>query len=91
VSLAEDNERFNPRLTGFLEFIRTRIKPLKVYPHFNDVLLERFVFDHNEQLLRSIRFLNQARVQGYAELRIYDLSHVIKEALTLMQKARGLL
>ncbi len=89
VSLAEDNERFNPRLTGFLEFVRTRIKPLKVYPHFNDVLLERFVFDHNEQLLRSIRFLNQARVHGYAELRIYDLSQVIKEALTLMRKARG--
>ncbi|HOY10834.1 MAG TPA: hypothetical protein PLB05_12285, partial [Candidatus Omnitrophota bacterium] len=89
VSLAESNERFNPRLTGFLEFVRTNIKPLKVYPHFNDVLLERFVFDHNEQLLRSIRFLNQAHTQGYAELRIYDLSQVVQEALILMRRARG--
>ncbi|MFA5259913.1 MAG: hypothetical protein WC450_01650 [Candidatus Omnitrophota bacterium] len=88
VSLAENNERFHLRLTGFPEFVRTHIKPLKVYPHFNDALLERFVFDHNEQLLRSIRFLNQAHVHRYGELRIYDLSQVVNEALILMQRAR---
>ena len=89
VSLADNNERFHPRLTGFLEFVRTRIKPLKVYPHFNDVLLERFVFDHNEQLLRSIRFLSQAHTQGYGELRIYDLSQVVSEAVSFMQRSKA--
>ena len=89
VSLAENNERFHPRLTEFLEFVRTHIKPLKVFSHFNDVLLERFVFDHNEQLLRSIRFLNQARVHGYGELRIYDLPQIVSEAISLMQRAKS--
>ncbi|HOY09371.1 MAG TPA: hypothetical protein PLB05_04770 [Candidatus Omnitrophota bacterium] len=89
VSLAENNERFHPRLTSFLEFVRTHIKPVKVYPHFNETLLERFVFDHNEQLLRSIRFLNQARVHRYGELRVYDLSQVVNEALSLMRKVQG--
>ncbi len=86
VSLAENQERFSPRLVSFLDFIRSSMTPVKVFPHFNDVLLERFVFDHNEQLLRSVRFLSEARAKGYGELRVYDLSQIMNKALAILSR-----
>ena len=91
ISWTEKNQRFHPRLEGYLEFIRERFKPVEEYSHFNDAMLERFVFDHNENLARSIRFLkiskDDVKFGGFGVLRVYDLSEVVPETLKALSAA----
>jgi len=88
ISWTENEERFNPRLAGYLGFLRATIKPTKVFPHFNDLILERFVFDHNENLTRSIRFLNQSHRLGLGQIRVYDLGPTINQVLIFLSSGR---
>jgi hypothetical protein len=67
-------ERFSPKLITFLGFIERTVKPIMEFDNFNDEILERFVFDHNENLKRSIHFLN-TNDGSYGKIRIYDLRH----------------
>lgn len=87
ISWTEKNQRFHPRLEGYLEFITKRFKPVEVYPHFNEAMLERFVFDHNENLARSIQFLKIAARDKLGVLRVYDLAEVVPETLKALSAA----
>ena len=81
ISWTADGRRFSPPLDDFLEIILQKAQPLAVLPHFNATLLKRFVLDHNEQILDSIRFLSRAPSQGYGKIRIYALSDIFKGQL----------
>ena len=83
VSFTDDGWRFSPRLKGYLSFIHEHVKPIKIYPHFNQALLERFVLEHNENLERSLAFLNQnERHEPRGALLVYD----VKECLKAMEE-----
>jgi hypothetical protein len=86
VSWGKDDKRFNPELKGYLEFIRRSISPVKVFAHFSPALMERFVFDHNENLPRSIRFISLNKEKGFHEIRVYDLATVITETLQVLSR-----
>jgi hypothetical protein len=77
ISLTESKERFDPYLRGYLEVLLTKFPPKRVYRHFNAAILERFVLEHNENLARSIKFLNTAQAEHRGLLRIYDLGEII--------------
>lgn len=76
ISYTEDGKKFTPRLKGYLRFITKNIKPVKVYSHFNRLTLERFVFEHNENLKNSLRFLS-ANDGSLGELRIYNMRECV--------------
>lgn len=75
VSWTGSGRRFDP-LKGFLHFIVNRMTPVETFPHFDRVMLERFVFEHNENLRRSLQFLRNAPPAS-GELRIYDLDEYV--------------
>ena len=73
ISFTDDGRKFSQLLTGYLRFITTNIKPIKVLSHFNRPVLERFVFEHNENLKRSLDFLNTPDA-SLGQLKIYDMA-----------------
>ena len=84
VSFTDDGWRFTPRLKGYLGFIHDFVKPIRIYPHFNKALLERFVLEHNENLERSLVFLTQnPRHEPRGALFVYD----VKECLAAIEQA----
>jgi 4-amino-4-deoxy-L-arabinose transferase-like glycosyltransferase len=76
ISWTADGRRFSPPLDDFLEAALHNVQPIQTFPHLNNVLLKRFVLDHNEQIMDSIKFLSAARSQEYGKIRIYDLASV---------------
>ena len=90
ISWTKDDERFNLELEGYLAFINRRVIPIKTYPHFNRVLLERFVFEHSSNLPRSIKFLNAAEKNNLGALKVYDLSEVLQYVIGALMQARTL-
>jgi len=88
VSFTEDGLRFSQKLTKFFHFLENNVPPTKVYPHFNQHLLERFVFEHNENLVRSRNFLKANNKGEFGQLRVYDLTrclYAIQKGLNLFQ------
>jgi len=81
VSWTANGARFTPALADYLEFVRDHMKPLYVADHLNHTVLQRFVLDHNENLMNSVRFLN-IRTRDFGAVYVYDL----KECLATMQK-----
>ncbi len=77
ISWTKDGNRFTEDLENYLPFFQFNVKPINVFEHLNQVMLERFVFEHNENLRRSIKFLNSSD-SHLGEIRIYD----IKQGLT---------
>lgn len=90
ISWTKDKERFRPQLDGYMGFVERHMKPATTYPHFNDVMLERFVFEHNENLRRSIDFLRVSQEKGFGRLRVYDLAQtipvILKAIVTTQQR-----
>src|SRR3989338_728143 len=72
VSYTESDRRFVPPLLPYMEFVTARIRPLKTFEHFNEAIFERFVFEHNENLRHSLKFLSENN-ERYRTLRIYPL------------------
>ncbi len=86
VSWTEGNKRFSLVLTNYLGFLDRGVSPIKVFPHLNKPMLERFVFEHNKDLLGSLEFL-----RGYDHLgsiRIYDLKESIQAIITAIKKSK---
>ena len=71
ISWTKDDKRFSQVELDFIKRLRTQAPLRLVLPHFNNAILERFVLDHNQDLLRSIHFL--AASQGKGCIYIYDL------------------
>ena len=57
ISWTKGEDRFLPELDGYLGFVLKRIRPVKEYDNFSPIAMERFVFEHSDNLRRSIRFL----------------------------------
>lgn len=88
VSWTADRQQFSPPLTGVLGFLIRAVEPVKIYDHFDDAVLERFVFEHSSNLERSVVFLRRARRLGYGKLRVYDLSSAIPQVLQALAQPR---
>ncbi len=73
ISWTQDGQLFTRPLVGVLSFIHDHVPPLVTLPHFNKTLLTRFVLDHNQNLLNSLKFLN-AKKGDLGQIRIYDLN-----------------
>lgn len=71
ISWTQDTKRFSLSELDFIARLRTQAPLLAVVPHLNSAMLERFVLDHNQDLLISIRFLRNANNKG--NIFIYDL------------------
>lgn len=76
ISWTVDGRRFSPPLVDFLEIVLKEVQPIITFPHLNNILLNRFVLDHNEQILDSLKFLSVAQSQEYGKIRVYDLGSV---------------
>ena len=72
ISFTESGSKFDLKLKGALGLFDLQMRPVRVFSHFNAVILERFVFEHNESLKDSIAFLKQNRRRA-GSLRIYDI------------------
>jgi hypothetical protein len=84
ISYTNSGRKFDPPLKGYLGFVWNNVPPDKTFEHFSDMILERFVFEHNENLRRSITFLKINEGQ-YNSLRIYDIQKclaVLRSRLT---------
>ncbi|MBF0512062.1 MAG: hypothetical protein HQL13_07030 [Candidatus Omnitrophica bacterium] len=77
VSWTSNKRRFSPPLEDFLEVAVKEVRPVETFDHLNKVLLMRFVLDHNEQILDSIRFLSQSQRSGYGKIRVYDIKTLL--------------
>ena len=77
ISWTTDGRRFSPPLYDFLETIIKGVQPLQTFPHLNNILLKRFVLDHNEQIIDSLKFLSISNSRGYGKIRVYELGAVL--------------
>lgn len=84
ISWGKNEIRFNPELDNYVAFVVNEVRPIKTFPHFNEVLLERFVLEHNENLVRSIQFLKLAKEHEFGKIRIYDMAPMIENIMKLM-------
>ncbi len=85
VSWTDDGLPFSENLGGFLGFVDQQVAPIKTLHHLNRATLERFVFEHNQNLWRSINFLESADERA-TSVRIYDLPKSIELLQSLMQQ-----
>ncbi len=76
VSWTASQQRFTTPLMDYVGFIRDQVPPLGSFDQLNPALLERFVLDHNEDLGRSVRFLNR-KDQDFGKVYVYDLTQCI--------------
>ena len=77
ISWTANGRRFSPPLDDFLESTLKNVTPIQVFGHLDRTLLNRFVLDHNEQILDSLNFLSAAQAQEFGKIRVYDLGAVL--------------
>ena len=88
VSLTDNEKPFSVELDSYLNVIDKNVAPLRVYDHFNSLVMERFVFEHSEDLGRSIAFLRRDPA-GLGRLRVYDLRACLREIMIRLNRQRG--
>lgn len=81
VSLCQ-GDKFTRQLRDYLAYVDGNLRPVKTFSHMNEAFLERFVFEHSENLAQSVRFLADKDIEKLSALRIYDL----KDAVPVMQR-----
>ena len=84
ISWTANDERFRTELDGYLGFVVKNTRPVKVFDHFNEVMMERFVFEQSQNLRRSIAFLEANRERRFGTLQIYDVEDVVKTTLNAL-------
>jgi len=84
VSWTKGGVRFYPELEDYLGYVTQFVKPIKVFPHLSPVMLERFVFEHNENLKRSIDFLALDNKE-LGTIRIYDIEECLRNILPVLK------
>jgi hypothetical protein len=83
------NERkFNTVLKDYIGFIDGKMQPVKVFPHMNEAFLERFVFEHSENLADSIKFMAEKDLKKAQSLRIYDLAPAVPVMESIVGRLR---
>ncbi|MFA5060559.1 MAG: glycosyltransferase family 39 protein [Candidatus Omnitrophota bacterium] len=88
ISWTDNKEKFDPHLLPYLKFITTFVEPVKTFSHFNNRLLERFVFEHNENLKTSVQFLSSGK-KDLGALRVYDLKTCINAVENVYHPKKG--
>lgn len=81
ISWTDKDIRFNPKLVGYLGFVVNNVRPIKAFPHFNYLMMERFVFEHSTNLRQSVKFLALARKNNWGTLRIYEVPQAVNMTL----------
>jgi len=87
VTWTKEHRSFEPKLEGYMNYVWRAVPPIKVYDHFGPLMLERFVFEHSQNLSRSIRFLRLADQRGFGKIRIYDLNQIIAGAFQALDQS----
>lgn len=80
--------RFVPQLQNYLQYIVDQEPPVAVYDHFNQGMMERFVFEHSENLKTSIEFLKISEGIGAGKLRVYDIPATVNRMELGMRRYR---
>ncbi len=81
--------KFTAALKDYLSFIDGNITPVKTFPHMNQAMLERFVFEHSENLATSVRFLDSGGLARKGSIRIYDLAPEVPSMAVFALRYRG--
>lgn len=89
ISWTENEVRFLPELANYLGFLRHKVRPQRIYRNFNSAMMERFVFEHSENLQRSIEFLRQNPREHFGAILVYDFSEIVPQMLNLLSHAHG--
>ncbi len=87
VSWTEGDVKFTPKLVDYLGFIHDNMKPIYVSDHLNHDGLERFVLDHNENLMNSIRFLSRTETD-FGAVYVYDIQECLQTMQHVAQSAK---
>jgi hypothetical protein len=77
ISWTKDGQRFSPPMIDFLQSIYDHVPPVAVLNHLDPVLLRRFVLDHNQNILQSLKFLRMSAQNEYGQIRIYNLGQAL--------------
>jgi hypothetical protein len=85
VSWTSDGVSFSKDLGGIPGFFKNRITPMKTFPHLNSGMLERFVFEHNQNLMNSISFLSKDD-DHTGDLYLYNIPEGLKVMNRLLQR-----
>jgi hypothetical protein len=80
-----DTHKFTRPLRDYLSFIESKGVLIKVFPHMNDAILERFVFEHSTNLKTSVQFLASEDIRQIAAIRIYDLDQIVPIMMSLYE------
>jgi hypothetical protein len=76
ISWTIDGQRFSSKLEGPLQFVRESVQPIKTFDNFNKEILKRFVFEHNEDLDKTLAFLDNDQ-QHFEQIRIYAIKDIL--------------
>ncbi|MBF0486132.1 MAG: hypothetical protein HQL16_06435 [Candidatus Omnitrophica bacterium] len=83
-----EKHKFTVPLRSYLSFIDANVEPVKIFPHMNEALLERFVFEHSENLGVSVKFLSSEDIQKVASIRVYDLDQPVPLMLRFFEQLK---
>ena len=84
VSWTASGARFTTPLVDYVGFIRGNMPPAVKFSQLSPALLERFVMDHNEDLVNSIKFLNN-KDQDFGGVYVYDLTQSLEAIEKVVQ------
>lgn len=86
ISYTKDGLRFKQQFEGYLDFVDNYVNPTAIYPHFNKILLERFVLEHNQNLRRSLQFLRASKTKDFGLMKIYSVREILTKIVQQKSK-----
>ncbi|MBL8013176.1 MAG: hypothetical protein JNN05_04950, partial [Candidatus Omnitrophica bacterium] len=85
VSWTQSQARFTVPLVDYLGFVSERVPPVAQFAQLTPALLERFVWDHNEDLTASLHFLEPNK-KDMGAVYVYDLTVTVGFMKTVIEK-----
>ncbi len=86
ISWTRSGRRFEEPLVDYLQFVSYQVRPRVIYSHFSPAMIERFVFDHNQNLAVSLRFLDGTSRVSRA-IRVYNIADILR---TIQARTSGM-
>jgi hypothetical protein len=87
ISFTGNEYKWGLPLEGYVGFIERTLVPIKTFDHFNQAVMERVVFEHSDNLLQSIRYLDSPDLKRMSSLRIYDMAVVVPALSAVLARA----
>jgi hypothetical protein len=74
ISFTGSDYKWGLPLKGYVGFIDRAVAPMKTFDHFNRAVMERVVFEHSDNLIQSIRYLDSPDLAKMSSIRVYDMA-----------------